>query len=57
MKKEYKDKIKLEVEKHLGRPASPDELINMQNDALLLARFLLTQVEQPEDRLLLLEKK
>ena len=43
------------LEDHLGRPPTPGEIVNMQNDALLLARFLVIYAQSLEARIAILE--
>jgi len=57
MKIETKNNLKINLENQLGRPAKPNEIINMGNDALLLAKMLIKKVEDLEERILILEKK
>lgn len=40
-----------------GRSLSPEEEINLQNDALLLARFAIDKIADLERRVIILEKK
>lgn len=56
MKIENKTEIKNNLETQLGRAANNDEIINMSNDALLLAKFLIKKVEDLEDRIIILEE-
>lgn len=51
-----KTKVKNLLEKHLGRPAKSDEIINAENDSLLLARMLDERVDDLEKKVANLEK-
>ena len=57
MKITNKQKVKVLLEKHLGREAKKNELANSETDALLLAQMLVEKVEELEDRIDILEKK
>lgn len=56
MKQENKDELKKDLDNHLGRPANPNEVINMETDALLLVKMLIKKVENLEERIIKLEK-
>ena len=56
MKEINKNKTKEHLKKQLGREATASEILNMENDALLLTRFLIDKVEELEDRIIKLEK-
>lgn len=56
MKPENKNKTKEHLKKYLGREATAGEILNMENDALLLTRFLVEKVEELENRIIKLEK-
>ena len=57
MKIENKIELEKDLETHLGRPAKQSEIINMENDALFLAKFLIKKIEDLESRIIILEKK
>ena len=57
MKKENKNKLKKMLKGKLGREPKANEAINMETDALLLAQFLITKVEELEDRIKSLKAK
>ncbi len=48
MKPEYKIQIKDDLKEILGRNVKANEAVNMENDALLLARFALKKIEELE---------
>lgn len=57
MKPEYKTEIKNDLEKILGRNIKVNEAINMENDALLLARFCLKKIEELENQIIEINNK
>lgn len=56
MNPKTKTELKNDLKEMLGRNVKANEVINMENDALLLARFCIKKIEELEDRILLLEK-
>jgi len=51
MKPEYKTQIKNDLKETLGRNVKANEAINMENDALLLARFCIKKIEELENEI------
>jgi len=56
-KQKTKDKLDEETELSLGRPLTPNERINLENDALALARLAMEMVEDLKEEVELLKKK
>jgi len=55
--KDYDEKLKKELEKHLNRPAKENEIINADKDADLVNEALWQIIVQLEGRITELEKK
>ena len=55
MEKTTKDKIEQDLKNSIGRDLKPNEIMNLENDALLLAKFLIKKVEELEKRIKKLE--
>lgn len=56
-KQKTKDKLCEETVLNLGRPLEPHEMINLESDALALARLAMERIEDLEDEIELLKKK